>query len=327
VLPGGAWLTPVTCSPTPDRYGYGSAVVIVPEVVRNKAILAGADEWLRSLPQLIAAIERDWAISVGTSYADSTEALVAQAVLEDGTEVVLKLMVPRDNTAAIDEIAVLRAVQGIGCPLLLRADESRGALLLERLGPSLNELGLPLSERHEILCATVEKVWRRAPDLVLPTGREKGLWLTTFITQTWDEIDRPCSERAVEYAILCADRRIAAHDDERAVLVHGDVHEWNALQSGDGFKLVDPDGLLAEAEYDMGILMREDPVELTAGNPIDRAHALARRTNLDPVAIWEWGVVERVSTGLLATQIELQPVGREMLQAADAIAEKPENPS
>lgn len=27
-----------------------------------------------------------------------------------------------------------------------------------------------------------------------------------------------------------------AHDDERAVFVHGDVHEWNTLAAGDGFK-------------------------------------------------------------------------------------------
>jgi streptomycin 6-kinase len=43
------------------------------------------------------------------------------------------------------------------------------------------------------------------------------------------------------------------------VLVHGDVHQWNALQAGAGLKLVDPDGLLADAEYDLGIIMREDP--------------------------------------------------------------------
>jgi streptomycin 6-kinase len=38
------------------------------------------------------------------------------------------------------------------------------------------------------------------------------------------------------------------------------------------------------------------------------------------LAIWEWGVVERVSTGLLATAIGLQPAGAQMLAAADAIA-------
>jgi streptomycin 6-kinase len=42
-----------------------------------------------------------------------------------------------------------------------------------------------------------------------------------------------------------------------------------------------------------------------------------------PVAIWEWGVVERVSTGLVATKIGLQPVGRQMLALADRIAVSP----
>ena len=118
------------------------------------------------------------------------------------------------------------------------------------------------------------------------------------------------------------ERRIAAHDDERAVLLHGDVHAWNTLEAGDGeFKLADPDGLLAEAEYDLGVIMREDPDDLMAGDPYDRAAWLAHRTGLRAEAIWEWGVAERVSSGLLLTSIDLQPIGRQMLEAADRIAE------
>jgi streptomycin 6-kinase len=66
--------------------------------------------------------------------------------------------------------------------------------------------------------------------------------------------------------------------------------------------------------------MREDPVELLRGDPWDRARWLAARTGLDATAVWEWGVVERVSTGLLGTRIGLQPVARQMLHAADLIA-------
>jgi hypothetical protein len=47
----------------------------------------------------------------------------------------------------------------------------------------------------------------------------------------------------------------------------------------------------------LGVLMREDPVELLAGDPRSRARRLARRCGLDATAIWEWGVAERVSTG------------------------------
>ncbi len=37
------------------------------------------------------------------------------------------------------------------------------------------------------------------------------------------------------------------------------------------------------------------------------------------MAIWEWGVVERVSTGLLATRIDLQPAGQQMLATAERV--------
>ena len=63
------------------------------------------------------------------------------------------------------------------------------------------------------------------------------------------------------------------------------------LRAGDDWKLVDPDGLLAEPEADLGVLMREDPVELLTGDPGDRARWLAARTGTDPVAIVEWGVL------------------------------------
>ena len=292
----------------------------IPAIVRNKAIAYGAGQWLKELPDLLSGIEQDWLITVGDPFDGATEALVARATLADGTNAVLKLMVPRAGNAARNEILALRLSSGRGCVQLLLADESRGALLLPLLGRSLHDLALPIGQRHEILYSTAEKVWRAAPDCGLPTGAEKGRWLVDHITKTWSELDRPCSERAVDYAVACAERRIHAHDDERAVLVHGDVHEWNALEAGDGFKLVDPDGLLAEAEYDLGVLMREDPLELLHGDPHARAHSLALRSGLDATAIWEWGVVERVSTGLLATKIDLQPAGRQMLAAADRVA-------
>jgi streptomycin 6-kinase len=295
-------------------------VIGVPEIVRQKAFAVGADPWLDDLPLLVARLEQEWGIAVGAAYGDSTEAFVAEAICEDGTPAVLKLLVPRSGTAAENEITVLRLTDGEGCARLLRDDAVRGALLLERLGRPLYQLGLPIRRRHEILCSTATRVWRPAPDCGLPTGAEKGRWLADFITATWEELDHPCSERAIDYALACAGRRVTAHRDERAVLVHGDVHEWNALKAADGFKLVDPDGLLAEPEYDLGIIMREDPLGLLDGDPHERSRWLAAHTNLDPTAIWEWGVVERVSTGLLGTRVGLQPVAEQMLAVADRVA-------
>jgi len=293
----------------------------VSPAVRNKALAAGAGRWLRDLPGLVTALEREWSITVGRSYQDTTEAFVAEATLSDGRPAVLKLLIDRPGEHARNEITVLRLADGDGCARLLRDDQARGALLIERLGPSLNELALPIGQRHQILCAAAARVWRPAAGCGLPSGADKGRALADLIPAAWEDLGRPCSERAIADALSCLDRRVAAHDDERAVLVHGDVHEWNALQAdGGGFKLVDPDGLLAEAEYDLGVLMREDPVELLHGDPHERARWLAARCRLDATAIWEWGVAERVATGLMLTRIELQPIGRQMLAAADRVA-------
>ena len=292
------------------------------DVVYNKAVVAGALDWVMGLDALIHDLECEWSIEVGDSIPGGTEAFVAEAKFEDGTDAVLKLVIPRTQQAARHEIVALQLAAGEGCVELLRDDEDRGALLLERLGPSLYELGLPIYQRLEILCSAAERVWRPAPGCGLPSGAEKGLWLVDFITETWEDLDRPCSESVIEHALSCAQRRVAAHDDERAVLVHGDLHQWNALRSNNDFKLIDPDGLLAEAEYDLGVVMREDPEDLLFGDPFDRAQWLARRCGLNAEAIWEWGVVERVSTGLLCTQVNLQPIGSAMLKTAEFLARR-----
>lgn len=295
-------------------------MIAVPPTVRASARAAGADDWLDELPALLTRLAAKWSIVVGRPYEGGSSAFVAEAIRADGTAAVLKVVLPGVMFDASTEATVLHHVGGDGCPALYDYDPDARALLMERLGPALYELGLPLSRRLEILCATAERVWRPAQGLGLPTGADKARHLAEFIATHWEELDHPCSERAVDDALACARHREQAHRDERSVLVHGDVHQLNALQSGDGFKLVDPNGLLAGAEFDLGTLMRGDPVELVAGNPVDRAKWLAARTGLDPLAVWEWGVVERVTSGLRCTQIGLQPLGRDTLRAADIVA-------
>ena len=221
----------------------------IPSIVRNKARIAGAADWVESLPHLVRDLELEWSLTAGTVFVDATEALVLEAALEDGTEAVLKIHIPRKGDHAAHEITVLQLASGEGCPTLFRHDEERGVLLMERLGPSMADLDLPLEERQRGLCESVMRLWRPASGADLPTGAEKGRWLMEFIAATWERLGRPCSSRAVEHALECAERRIEAHDPDRAMLVHGDIHQWNALRAGDGFKLVDPDGLLADPEY------------------------------------------------------------------------------
>ncbi len=305
--------------------------VDVPEAVRQKAMARGSEgrRWLDHLGRLIGELEHDWGVTVGSTLRGGSESYVAAARTEAGDDAVVKLEMPPYASFA-SEVRILAAADGRGYVRLLEHDEERNAMLQERLGPSLRESGLPIPVQIEILCATMQRAWDVRAPAGLPSGADKARWLSEFIAATWEELNRPCSRRVIEQALSFAETRGAAFDPEATVLVHGDAHSANALQdprhspAAARFKLVDPDGLLAEPAYDLAIPMREWSRELLEGDAArlgrERCAYLSRLTGVDPQGIWEWGFVERVSTGLLATRVGADRLGREMLDVAEAWA-------
>jgi streptomycin 6-kinase len=107
----------------------------------------------------------------------------------------------------------------------------------------------------------------------------------------------------IDRAVALCERRAAGFDLAHAVLVHGDAHGWNTLEAGAGtYKFVDPEGLRSEPAHDLSVPMREYNAPLLAGDTPrlvrERAARLASLCDVDPEAVWEWGFIERVSTGL-----------------------------
>lgn len=303
----------------------------VPDAVLGKALALGPDglRWLESLPDLIRTLEREWGLTAGAALHGGSAAYVAAATTAEGAAAVLKLHMPGYDSAA-DEIRVLRIAAGRGYVRLLRSDEARGAQLQERLGPRLSQLGLPTVRQIEIICATLARAWIRSVEAArFPTGAEKARWLRAFIADAWRALDRPCSELVIDQALAFSEIREAAFDPERSVLVHGDAHSANTLAPFHGdalataaFKLVDPDGLFAERAYDLAIPLRDWSEELLAGDALrlgrERCALLSRLTGEDPEAIWQWGFVERVSTGLLLMQTGGEREGQDYLRVAEA---------
>jgi streptomycin 6-kinase len=304
--------------------------VELPEAVTLRARSHGdaGARWLRSLPGLVDEAERRWSITVDAVLDGGSAGLVATATTAAGDAVVVKIALPDE----VDDGAFTKSVQtyalaaGRGCAALLAHDPELSAILLPRLGRKLSSLGLPTRRQVEIICTTVREMWVPVPaETVLPTGAEKARWLADFIATTWEELDRPCSARAVDVALAFADERAAAFDRETAVLVHGDAHEHNTLEDGRGaFKLVDPEGLISEPAHDLAVPMRGLNDELLAGDArrlgLERARFIAALTGVDDTAIWQWGFVERVSSGLYIMSLGL-PDGDEFLAVADRWAE------
>jgi streptomycin 6-kinase len=301
-------------------------IVAVPDAVRRKARAAGeaGAAWLAGLERTLAELAQAWDVSLGRILPGGTEALVVEATLADGRAVVIKVFPPGVERPS-GELPTLLAARGRGYADVYAFDHARSAVLIERLGPALAELGLSIDTQIAIICETLLVAWAAPPEGAwCMNGAEKARSLGEFITTTWQELGKPCAAAVIDTARRYADERAQAFDPFSAVLGHGDAHSWNTLlvpgSTPPRFKFVDPDGLLIERAYDLGISMREWTADLLAGDPemlgTKRCQHLAELSGVDPEPIWQWGFLERVSTGLLCLKVGLDG-GREMLTIAE----------
>jgi streptomycin 6-kinase len=282
--------------------------------------------WHAALPGLVRELEQRWDIVVGELIEGGTTAIVARARRSDGREVVLKLGFP--DPAFARQMETIEAAKGCGYVALLAYDSTRHAMLLEPLGPSLDQLGLSPERMIEILCDTLRRAWEVPdPGLIVAPDAEKAHTLGLSVASLWESLGRPCSQRVITQALTFAERRSAAFDLERCVVVHGDPHPANALQvirprpgAETGFVFVDPDGFLADRAYDLGVVLRDWTAEIEAGGTeLARRYCrlLASRCGADETAIWEWGYLERVSTGLYVLELGGEELGRRFLDTAE----------
>ena len=307
----------------------------VPDVVRARATAAGpaGERWLTELPRTLAALQESWGITVGEPLPGGSASYVVRARTAGGVPVVVKLAVP--DPAFVRLVRALEAAAGNGYVRLLAQDVDRGTVLLEALGPSLDVGGGPPEDQLRTLGAMLRRAWQVRPpsEVALEGARDKAAELAELVADLWERLGHPCPEAVVERALQYAARRSAAFAAERCVLVHGDAGPPNALRvlrprpGGEvGHVFVDPDGDLGDPAYDLGVALRgwcdellaaDEPVELLGG----WCRLLAGHGAADRQAVWEWGFLERVSTGLYAMSFGATDVGRQYLDSAAVLAQ------
>ncbi len=298
-------------------------------VSRAKSVGTVGEAWLANLDNMVSELEKEWHISVGDALPGGTHALVANADGEHGEKYVLKIDMPENLGGEFsNSISTLKILDGNGCAKLYAYDIARKACLLERLGEPINRLGYSVNEQLQIICGALQKVWKTPfVNDGLPSGKDSVVWFRQFIGETWEKLNHPCSFQVIEQAFSYLQSREHALNPDEFVLLHGDAHGGNTLEtlSGDGFKLIDPDGIFYEEAYDLGVLMREwvseyeqDPMK----EGKKRCAYLHHLTGVCEQAIWEWGYLQTVSTAFVLRQIGQEKTGQQMLRVAECWAEE-----
>jgi streptomycin 6-kinase len=305
-------------------------VVELSEWVRITAENAGpaGRQWVQQLPRVVEELGRAWSLWIGEVLDGGRWSFVARVGTADGGTAVLKIAIDRAQFAR--QLATLAAADGRGYVRVYAGDPDRGAALLEPLGPMLATTATSVEQILDVSAAMLRDAWRlpRPAGGQVPPGTDKASTLIESIEGDWAALGRPCPRRIVTHAVELARRRVAAFDLDSCVVVHGDPHPGNALAvlaprpgAECGYVFIDPDGFLGEPAYDLGVVVRAFTDEvLAAADPVGLVRGwcarLADATGHDPVEIWQWGLVERVSSGLYLMRAGHLEEGRAFLESA-----------
>lgn len=255
----------------------------------------GGAEWLENLPNLLAECEQRWGLMIRPSPFTLSYNYVAPATLADGTEIVLKVGVP--NRELTTEIAALRLYDGRGCVHLLDADLEAGVLLLERLSPGeMLTIVTDDDEATRLAALAMQTLWRPLPAAHnFPSVADWAAGLAE-LREAFGGGTGPFDRKLVDTAVSLFTDLLTASGEP--VLLHGDLHHYNILSAGDGWRVIDPKGVAGEPAYEVGALLR-NPFTLFAEPDVKRMTArrldiLVETLDMDRERLRQWSLAQAV---------------------------------
>ena len=216
-------------------------------------------------------LAEEWELSLGEPYPPGADGEVVRARLEDGTPAVLKLSNRhRENEQEAD---ALERWNGNGAVHLLRRDDERSALLLERCEP-----GTYLSNAEDplgVLIGLLPRLW------VDSTG-----FHTLADEVDWWNLDGDLGELA---------RALAATQGE-LVLCHQDLHGENVVAAErEPWLVIDPKPLAAEREFAVAPIVRSNELGHSRRDVLYRLDRLCSELDLDRERARGWTIVQTMA--------------------------------
>jgi len=200
----------------------------------------GGPEWLAELPRLVAECVERWSLELEEPV-DTGHSFVAPA-----GDAFLKLNLPDEESE--HEAEALARWNGVGAVRLLARDDTRRAMLVERLRPGTQLWAVPDAMATEIAAGVLERLWIPAAAPFRRLEDEAARWADELL-------DRPYERRLIDVAVDFL--RAAGPTQRESVLLHQDLHGGNVLLSQRGWLAIDAKPLVGEREFDVASLIRD----------------------------------------------------------------------
>jgi len=252
---------------------------------------------LDRLPAILTRCEQRWGLTISPPFAHLSFNYVAPATRSDGTVVIVKVCAFSDEF--LPQWEALRLFDGHGMVQLLGYDEEDEVLVLECLQP-----GTLLSTEEDdekataIIANVMRQLWRPVSgEHSFPTVEKWGRGFEHLRTY-YKGGNGPFPPRLLEEA----ERLFAELSASSAepMLLHGDLHHENILAAQrQPWLAIDPKGLVGEAAYETGALLRNALTRVFQA-PVPRRvmerrmDQLAAELGFERARIRGWGLAQAV---------------------------------
>jgi streptomycin 6-kinase len=246
-------------------------------------------QWIESLPALVERLLDKWHLELEDPQPLHGALSLVLLVRRGDEPLALKVTWLADVTT-LGEAAALRAWDGRGMVRLLAAEETSGALLLERLDHTRTLHALPIEEAAEVAGALIRTLAVPAP-AGLNTLREVAANIHDILPRRQRALGDPVPPRW-----LAAARAPDLDGAGEEVLVHADLHYGNVLAATrQPWLAVDPRAVVGTPEYSVPELMWTRADDLRTDADIRRLlGTLVRAGNLNGEIAHGWVVTRCV---------------------------------
>lgn len=268
--------------------------------------------WLADLPEFIDKLVAELGLTELIPVETTNLHWIGHASLQ-GQPVTLKLGVPDGDFSR--EIQSLKCLQSDPQMVsLLQADAQAGWLLMARLQPGYSLKTLPEPEAMEVWLSSLHFMPVQAAEAErFPDARQ---WTLALFEPVPDWL-----QPAVNQARIVCNRLLA--DEPRQFLLHGDLHHDNLIFDAQlGWTRIDPKGVLAGPEFELGAMLRNPYPELSHDKALaERMHFRLQRLSadlrFDPARTRAWAFVQAVLAACWSLPDE--PAARIWLKLAEAL--------
>ena len=270
--------------------------IYIPESMVKFCSKKEGPAWLERLPELVTGCAQRWQLHPGPPLNDSFVLMkvnyITPAILEDGTEVILKVF--KSKRTFDEEYEGLRHTDKEGAVELLAIDVETPALLLERVCP-----GVPLAEQPDdeentrIAAQVMRQYWQPEPPDHSLHSVEDEIENLNRLREQFDGSTGPIPETWVIRAEAAFAELKAA--SKGPMVLHGDLHHWNILSAErKPWLAIDPHGFVGDPGYDLKAILCNFPPKSCEGKDTGRLRArratiLAEELGMERELVLTWG--------------------------------------